>query len=327
MVSRKPTIKQPHISRAIRPSASYDVDGYIRRPVHARLPRRPIVDIAIPQTRDNVLLPATPVEYFDALQGRVPDRSSPSTDFVDLDSGFQAKKKLEQLRHVVRSRLKATKAPTSLPALLIFAVLVTSVLAMANGVSDRQAGADKFGASNRLVDEGDTPSEKRAYNQINYPVAAGLPRFLRISKIGVDTRITRTGVRENSEPKFPDNIFDVGWYENSAKPGEGGAALLIGHLSGSSRNGVFFDLKSLVPGDTLEVETGDGKIHHYYVMKMEAYDRNQVDMDEITKTAIEGVPGLNLMTAVASYERNSDVVQQLVVYTVEDGVSDATKQN
>ena len=171
-----------------------------------------------------------------------------------------------------------------------------------------------------MENNGDTPDDTAPYNQNNYAVSPDMPRQLTIQKLGINSRVVRLSARQNSEPKSPQNIYDVGWYENSAKPGETGAALLIGHIRGVEKNGVFYDLTRLVPGDEFQLELGDGTLQNYQIVKMEAYERGQVDFSALSDTAIGGHPGLNLLTAVASYGSNSQVVQQLAVFAVEKNI-------
>lgn len=166
-------------------------------------------------------------------------------------------------------------------------------------------------------DNGDTPHSEAPYNKINFQTAPDLPKLLSIKKLGVKARVTRLSARENSEPKSPNNIHDVGWYENSAKPAEPGATVLIGHIRGVERAGVFVDLTRLVPGDEFQLELGDGSIKNYQVVKMQAYPRGQVDFSALSMPAIEGRSGLNLLTAVAAYESNAEVVQQLAVFAID----------
>lgn len=289
-------------------------DGYYHRAPILGEQRRVSVKGQVTSRRHNTLLvPGSRGEYLDALAGKTPRRAVETA--VLRPFSFLQKKSLKTLLSTA-SRQKQAKF---LPSFFIMLLVVGSIFLLVSQRRDAAVQADR-NALTSLIDEGDTPSEKRPYNEVNYHVAPALPRTLKISKLGVDARVVRTTVRVNSEPAWPTNIYDAGWYENSAKPGEEGATLLIGHLSGSERNGVFFDLTSLVPGDTIELTTGNGAIHHYYIVKMEAYRRNQIDTSLLSQSAVPGRSGLNLLTAVGNFERNADVVQQLVVFAVSNGV-------
>lgn len=104
-----------------------------------------------------------------------------------------------------------------------------------------------------------------------YVVAPDRPRYLRIEKLGISgARILPMGVNASGELATPNNIFDVGWYEASGKPGQGGTMIIDGHNGGPHVLGVFKNLPDLVAGDIIEVERGDGVKFRYSVVESEA---------------------------------------------------------
>ncbi len=101
-----------------------------------------------------------------------------------------------------------------------------------------------------------------------YVVAEDRPRYLRISKLNINNaRILPMGVNAKRELDTPVNIFDVGWYDASGKPGFGGTLVIDGHNGGPHVHGVFKDLPSLVEGDIITVERGDGVVYNYSVVE------------------------------------------------------------
>lgn len=101
-----------------------------------------------------------------------------------------------------------------------------------------------------------------------YTVAPDRPRYLTIEKLGVNNaRILPMGVNANGELDTPRNIFDVGWYEGSGKPGQGATMMIDGHNGGPHIHGVFKELPALTKGDIVQVERGDGKVFRYQVVE------------------------------------------------------------
>ena len=102
----------------------------------------------------------------------------------------------------------------------------------------------------------------------DYRVKSDEPRYIEIPKIGLGTsRIERIGLTDRQMLDVPKHISDAGWYAKSAKPGSGvGAVLMNGHVEGSSTDGVFARLASLLPGDQVTVERGDGKRFVYEIV-------------------------------------------------------------
>ncbi|MEO5627381.1 MAG: class F sortase [Candidatus Saccharimonadales bacterium] len=151
----------------------------------------------------------------------------------------------------------------------------------------------------------------------SYSVAPDLPRVVRVGKINLASRIKRVGVDAKNQLKAPGNVYDVGWYENSNKPGDaGGAVLLDAHVSGPTKPGAFKNINKLVAGDTIEIERGDGKKFNYKVVKTQVYEKDAVDMASALVSVEAGKAGLNLMTCAGSIKGN-DYQQRLIVYAVQ----------
>jgi len=60
-------------------------------------------------------------------------------------------------------------------------------------------------------------------------------------------------------------LTEVGWYHFGARPGEPGAAVLVEHVDGDGRPGVFWELRALQPGDRVEVRDASGLIRDFAV--------------------------------------------------------------
>ncbi len=114
-----------------------------------------------------------------------------------------------------------------------------------------------------LIEEEPTENEIREYT-----VAPDRPRYLTIDRLNIrNRRILPMGVNARGELDTPRNIFDVGWYEGSSKPGQGGTLIIDGHNGGPTKHGVFKNLPSLQAGDIVKIERGDGTIFSYKVVE------------------------------------------------------------
>lgn len=152
----------------------------------------------------------------------------------------------------------------------------------------------------------------------SYQVAPDLPKFISIASLGVDARVKRMGVKANGELRAPSNIYDAGWYDGSAKPGDAGTVLIDGHVHGPTKPGVFYRLKNIKPGELIEIERGDGTKYTYRVVTSETADYDKVDMAKAMTSVEPGKPGLNLITCTGSYDvRTGEYMQRLIVYAVQ----------
>lgn len=145
-----------------------------------------------------------------------------------------------------------------------------------------------------------------------YQAAADAPRILRIPKLEIEARVKRVGSSLSGEPISPSNIFDVGWYDDSSKPGMPGAVLINGHISGASKHGVFYNLSTLQQNDQIEIERGDKKVIVYTVMKVQTYSGDQVDMTTALQSFSADKNGLNIITSSANYDGGISTSQQRV---------------
>lgn len=151
----------------------------------------------------------------------------------------------------------------------------------------------------------------------SYTVPATDPKYLIIPTIGVnEARIMRLGLTSNGQIGVPDNIYDTGWYDGSAKPGQSGAMFIYGHVSSWTANGVFYNLKTLVPGNLVTIVRGDNTTYRYQVVSTKIYQYNNVDMSQVLAPIDSNEPGLNLMTCAGQVIKGtSEFNERLVVFT------------
>ncbi|MDO4741872.1 MAG: class F sortase [Candidatus Saccharibacteria bacterium] len=140
-----------------------------------------------------------------------------------------------------------------------------------------------------------------------YVVAPDRPRYLSISKLGISkARVISVGVKTNGEVGTPNNVFDVGWYEASSKPGSGGTMLIVGHNGGPNVFGVFKTLPNLSRGDLITVERGDGCIFEYEVVDNEAVslaEANNGYMGLALRSPIEGEESITLISCTGEWSQ------------------------
>ncbi len=145
------------------------------------------------------------------------------------------------------------------------------------------------------VDESDvTEQMKQAWK-----VAADKPRFLSIESLGIDrARVIEVGLNNKGRLLVPGNIFDVGWYRSSGKPGAGGTLVIDGHNGGPNIEGVFKHLPDLKIGDIITIERGDGKFFKYRVVENEQVPLSEADsaMNKMLVSPEAGKESISLIT-------------------------------
>lgn len=162
-------------------------------------------------------------------------------------------------------------------------------------------------------------SEQKPSNQAlsSYSVSdPTFPRYISIPELNVFSRVKSLGLDKQKAVDVPNNIYDVGWYNLSAKPGSSsGASLLVGHVSGWTADGVFKHLDKLKAGSKIVIETGNGKKLSYQVTSISHYKADSVPMDSILAEDVKGTPDIKLITCAGKYNSNTkDFSERVVVY-------------
>lgn len=125
------------------------------------------------------------------------------------------------------------------------------------------------------------------------PVAMPV-RFI-LPKIGVDAPIEAVGTDTNGTMALPLELTKVGWYQDGAKPGQRGNAVIAGHLDSATGAGaIFYNLGNLEPGDNMSVLAADGAYYTFVVTAKVVYPYDEVPIDTVFGKSDE--KHLNLVT-------------------------------
>lgn len=189
------------------------------------------------------------------------------------------------------------------------------ITAQVKGISNsRSANQDDEGGLSTdgiPTEDGNPPSVQY------YRTAASYPRVIRIAKTNTEARILPLGIAVSGALKAPGNIFDAGWYKDSAKPGEEGAMVIDGHVSGPTKPGIFKKLGTMAKGDKIEIERGDGQTFSYTVKDVKVFDADKLDMSSVMVPYVPGKQGLNIITCGGKFNPETQKYEQrTVVYAV-----------
>ncbi len=115
-------------------------------------------------------------------------------------------------------------------------------------------------------------------------LSASEPVTLSIPSIEVRTDLLSLGLRENRSLEVPPGEpgSPASWYNQSPTPGERGPSVMLGHVNATDGgDGVFARLRSLGPGDRIEVSRGDGSTAVFEFQRGEAYEKNDFPTVEV----------------------------------------------
>ena len=191
---------------------------------------------------------------------------------------------------------------------LLLLIFLIRVATFENDYYSSKEGTERAVAEQN--DDAQLDETKPTDNEIKeYTVAPDRPRYLTIEKLGVaNSRVLPMGRTMTGELDTPNNIFDVGWYEASGKPGQGGTMVIDGHNGGPHVHGVFKNLPNLVEGDIIKIERGDGKIFQYKVVENKTVDLNGADsyMAVAMKSPEYGKESVTLISCTGDWSQAQD---------------------
>lgn len=134
---------------------------------------------------------------------------------------------------------------------------------------------------------------------------ARIPVGLRIEALDVDAPVDPYGVNQRTgQMAVPTNVRDVAWYKYGPSPGQAGSAVLAAHVDLESQGrGVFFDLKSLDPGEVVTVSYHDGSEQRFEVKARDTYEKDELPLDVIFSR--QGAPVLTLITCGGGFSASA----------------------
>ncbi|PPA70127.1 class F sortase [Jeotgalibacillus proteolyticus] len=140
------------------------------------------------------------------------------------------------------------------------------------------------------------------------------PAAISIPALNIEAPIIEMGILDDGAMEVPENVDEVGWFKPGIKPGDVGNAVLAGHVDSYDGPAIFFELRSLEPGDEIIVTAEDGEALTFSVKALESYPTDGAPIKEIFGPSSS--KGLNLITCTGSFNRETgQYPDRLVVYT------------
>jgi sortase (surface protein transpeptidase) len=185
-------------------------------------------------------------------------------------------------------------------------VVLGAALALAAGLTGCEAmQAPSISASRVAATSSPSPGVDHAagFRSPRTRPTVALPARLRIPAIGVDTPLLKLGVDAHGAVEPPTPWEKAGWYTGSARPGQAGPAVVLGHVDSTSGPAVFYRLATLRPGNAVEVTRADGTRVTFRVSGRQQVAKSQFPTDLVYGPTLE--PSLRLVTCGGTFDRRS----------------------
>jgi sortase (surface protein transpeptidase) len=183
--------------------------------------------------------------------------------------------------------------------LAITAAAVALLLAACSGAAARNQGPESGGAPASSGDRSGADAARnfrspRDYQDTPAPVRIDIPR------IGVTSRLSELGKAKDGTVEVPTDFAVAGWYAQGPRPGDGGSAVILGHVDNKTGPAVFFRVRELKPGDQIRVTRADGSVVRFGVDRTEQFLKTRFPTDQVYFPTL--TPELRLITCGGTFD-------------------------
>ncbi|CRK57972.1 putative secreted protein [Alloactinosynnema sp. L-07] len=129
------------------------------------------------------------------------------------------------------------------------------------------------------------------------------PNRVEIPRIGATSTLTSLGLNPDQTVEVPplEQRMQAGWYSKGPTPGEVGPAVVLGHVDGQGKPGIFFRLRELRPGDEILISREDGGKLTFVVERVQQVAKAEFPSDEVYGDTAR--PELRLITCGGTFDR------------------------
>jgi hypothetical protein len=117
----------------------------------------------------------------------------------------------------------------------------------------------------------------------------------------VATPLVRLGRERDGGMQVPVDFARAGWFAEGPSPGQVGPAVIAGHVDSKTGPAVFFRLRELRPGDTVQVERADGARLRFVVGRARSFPKATFPTAEVFGPAPWAA--LRLVTCGGDFDR------------------------
>ncbi|WP_235929125.1 class F sortase, partial [Marisediminicola senii] len=139
------------------------------------------------------------------------------------------------------------------------------------------------------------------------------PTAVTIPAMELSEPLIDLGLQQDGTMEVPSDFSEVGWYTGGGKPGGIGPTVIAGHVDSSSGPAVFYRLRELVIGDTVQVNAADGSVVDYTVYRTESFAKAEFPTGDVFGAL--PVDELRLITCAGRFDTSiGHYDDNLVVY-------------
>jgi sortase (surface protein transpeptidase) len=154
------------------------------------------------------------------------------------------------------------------------------------------------------------------------PLAPSAPERIEIPAIGVSAPVMGLGKNSDGTVEVPplDDHNLAGWYDGSVTPGTDGSSVVLGHVDDYAGPSVFFSIKTLRRGDTIDIVRADGGTAVFAVDGVQKTAKTRFPTGDVYGNV--SYPALRLVTCGGPFDAGrGQYLDNIVVYAHLTGVT------
>jgi LPXTG-site transpeptidase (sortase) family protein len=154
------------------------------------------------------------------------------------------------------------------------------------------------------------------------PLAAANPTELRIDAINASSSLIPLGLNKDQSITVPpvSQPLQASWYKFGPTPGALGPAIILGHINGGGKDGIFAHLSQLKPGDQVKVSRTDGKTALFTITKLQQVPKNQFPTQAVYGDTPDAE--LRLITCGGAFDKSKrSYVDSIIAFATLTGVA------
>ncbi|WP_253828986.1 class F sortase [Prauserella aidingensis] len=144
-----------------------------------------------------------------------------------------------------------------------------------------------------------------------------VPDWVDVPVIDVHSSLIPLGLNDDGTVAVPalHRPMQAGWYRYGPVPGEVGPAVVLGHVNGDGRDGIFARLHELESGDEIRVGHDDGTVVRFRVTRVSQVPKERFPSDRVYGDTAS--PELRLITCGGEYDEEAESYRANVIVYAE----------
>ena len=195
-------------------------------------------------------------------------------------------------------------------AIVIGAVSIIAAIALTTALIVRSSNAPRVRTLGRIAPPTTIAPTVATHTSVwptappaTYPTATTVPvavppTSISIPAIGVDAPVVPVGLVPGTDSLQIPDIHHVGWYQLGPSPGQTGSAVLVAHLDGDGRPGVFWHLGQLSPGDLITITFSETQRQTFRVIGRQQVPKTELPAQIFSRA---GPPRIALVTCGGAF--------------------------